>query len=719
MTYAANIQKDHVEVNYLIRIGSRVEVEGSWTNLGSGVWSIPWTDRIVGKITTTWEHPDSLQIEPFGINWLMAPTYSAMATNSTTNGFDRVAIWTDLQNQLLYYNISPNASADQGPNEVDVRVFAERFYFLSTKHIGFHAKPDDSTYPMVQYQGILDGAPQVSASSNQVMYGFSPTQSGQITVVNDGYLGADFFSGSLAKCTFEVYRCVGEIRPENMQFAFRGFTTDVSYTTDKVTISYADSTILLDNTWPNRRVTNSSPDLDGVCRRQLLCGTMNRALGYVSGYDATPGNTVNRTWTFADNLFTRDNNALSVATASYTTDNGLTGSNTLTRTYLDSVSGLVVGQWLYRAATLTMVEISAIGANYIDHSALHDPSTPMGASDSFVMSGVQSMTLVHKDTLVETEVEIGDVASGFSSPIITINQAFEAAKGGIDPLHPTNYYVYGDIVGGCKRRTFLSTGSPLGTINPNTGFYENPVHLIFEILVDAGFGNHSNYFDETSFTDAADAIDIYLSGATPRAHNSFESEIYRDVLAKICETALLKVYMKNGKWYVRLIEPFGAADQTISKIDVKDNGFTYRSDSADIAKEVTVKYDFGEINPMNEIQDHWATSTESSATSEMINSTLKSRVMELYLSETASAETMRDRYLYLFSLPLGFATFSLKLASMGLGLGDVIEVSIEDFSQLPFSTDRKFSVVSIKENEDSIDVEGFDQLGIEENAGSW
>jgi len=708
MTYLANLQKDDIEVNYFVRVGSRAPFLDSWSALSgyANTFYVNYTGiHPPGVITFT----DTGVLVNERIT--LAASFEDIAT-ATFSGNEIKALYYDQAASRLYMN---NSLLSMNPTVGSFDLYAEKFFFLSTKHVGFHLKPDDSDYPDVQWQGVLRSIPFIPASANENFYGFMPAGSGSISVGNDdGYLSGVFFDGSIANCTFEIYRCVGEVLAGNCQLVFRGFARDCSFSGGDVSISYVDASSLLDaSLYDNRYISTDEPNAIGAVARQILCGEVNRIVAVSRSYNATKSNLNNRNWSFGESFVIPGAAAFHPR---YETTNALVGSNTTTRTYLDSLVGLAVGTWLLKTtATSAVYEVTAIGANYIDHTAL---SAALGTSDYFVKARAQSVSLLNRSTGAVTPMAYSDLTLNSDSGI-RFATTIEATYSLADPLHSEDYVVFGNVIYSMGRVNFPSTGAPLGGLNPDTNQYDSPIQAIYELLYAAGFADNEDYYDTDSFEAAATACDIRISLATPRNNTEFSPQTYRMVLAKICESALLKVYLKNGKWKVDVVGPMGASTVQVGVDELKES-FSYRKLTEELVKEVTVKYDYGEVNLLNRLtQDSNRTSVTANAVSQVNNSNNKALTKDLALVDADMAELMSKRYAYLFSAPLGYATFEMKLSKMEIDLGDIINVSPTDFNELPFSSDKKFSVVSVRESEDTIYVEMFDQSGIEENLGDW
>lgn len=617
MSYADNIEKDHVEINYFLRLGCRIESDLVWSALSgySGVFSTPLRSNVFpGVITwTSSGSPDST-----GRRYILAANFDEMVTGPS-DGLDHKKVFYDHNQGVLYLN----SGGAFNPTSGSVVLYFENFFFLSTVHVGFHIKPDDENYGMVQYHGVLSNIPSVSTSANQTFYGFAPSSSGSIVIGNDaGYLSGDFFEGSISNCTFELYRCVGEVRPENTQMIFRGFTRGCKYSGSNVTIDYVDAGLLLDSSlYANRLSSSAQPDIVNAVNRQFMCGFINRLSAVCTNYNATPSNSVNRAWTVGESFVQK---GIAYPHINYTPNN--IPSNTTTRTYLSDTTGLNNGTRIQKrlsgSVQANVYEVTGGGVGYIDHTAM---SVAVTASDDIIMCPIQSIEIINRSDTSVTALAYDDYTC-INAGNFTLSTLIEADYGLAPAVNPDDYIISVSAVFTLGRVSFPSTGAPLGTRNPNSHVYDSPVQAIYEVLYSAGFADNEEYYDTDSFEDAAAACDIRLGLVTPRNNNEFTPQNYRDVIAKICETALLKVYMKNGKWRVDVIAPLGTTTANVG-VDDLEAGFDYEKQTEDLYKEVVVKWDYGEISlAYNLTQDSFRTKSQTNPTSQVINNNNKTLI---------------------------------------------------------------------------------------------
>jgi hypothetical protein len=455
----------------------------------------------------------------------------------------------------------------------------------------------------------------------------------------------------------------------------------------------------------------AQPDYVGAVRRALMCGELNRMNAICSVYDETPSTANNRTWSFGT-IFGGANNI------DYPVDPVNAASNTTTRTYLTDLTGISIGTWLSRNGSLQAANhcsVTAIGANYIDHTSV----TALTSGQVMRRTVIQSLTIVNTSDQTVTDVTLAMLQT-INGADFAFATTLEATASLTDDLTPDKYIVYGDLQKSLGSVNFPSTGSPLGVRNSATGAYDSPVQAVYEILYYAGFYDNEAYYDTDSFEDAAAACDITLAISTPRENNHFAAESYRELLARICEAALLKVYMKSGRWRIDLVAPLGSATHSLTSEDVSPD-IGYRRVTEEITRLVTVKYDFGEVTQItnNLTRDSYRTVTADNVIVEALNNNYKTLVKDLPVSDETTAETLANRYSFIFSEPLGFLTVKASLAYIDVNLGDIVEIDPSEFEGLPFTDTKKFSVISLTENEDYIELELFDQSGVETNSGDW
>src|SRR5690606_9694914 len=140
--------------------------------------------------------------------------------------------------QKLYVNFSNIESLSIDPNSVNIRIFGEKLFFISTADAGLNIIPTEASSPQVLYRGVIRTVPDIQISVSESAYGFFPTYVISVVVLNDGgYLNELFGCGSLNNCTLKIYRCVGEIYSENCQLVFIGNTKEASFSDNPVTLT--------------------------------------------------------------------------------------------------------------------------------------------------------------------------------------------------------------------------------------------------------------------------------------------------------------------------------------------------------------------------------------------------------------------------------------------------------------------------------------------------
>lgn len=718
MSYNNNITVDNIEVNYFVHFCVRTSVDRlDWTDEGGGEFSTPWDKTF----------PLVIRAIDASLNITFFPAASRAdymdINDSYIEGF-----YFDKEEQLLYVKFTPYFG---NPTTVGVTVYVEYPYNLATKDVGWYVDPTNSNFPTCQYHGLIVSLSDINISVGQSIYGFLPANSGSMTVYNENNIFTDaLLDNSVNRSTFNIYRCVGDITTDNMKLVFRGYTRNLSMQGKNLSVSFVDISSRLDNeVFPATRRMDATypPELIGACHRVWGSGSFERMNAICSSYNETLSTSNNRTWTMGITL----NELLEVinpVVPVYPTSLPNSGSNTTTRTYVDTLNGLSVGDWVNdNGDDQALHEVTAIdttpGSFYVEVTPALVGA--LSAGESLRKCWLQGVKIIKKSDLTPYTIDITDLdtisnVTGGLSFFFTFKTTIEATYSLNPELNTVDYLVACDFSVGLGGRDFLAIGDPLGSASSATGWYQNPVTSVYELLYRAGFKDWEIYYNQSSFEAAANAVDVGLAWHSPRDYNSFANETFREVLSKICETCLLKLYVKDGKWHIDLVEPLGATNFLLSRANVKGD-LTYEINGEEITSSVQVKYAYADINNNNELsQDSFSTSTTSDTLNTDIGMiTKKSRILELYLDNSTDAATMRDRYLYLFSRPLRNVTLSVDKRNFNITLGDVVEISATDFPGLPFSTNIKFSVLSIRESEDSLTLELFDQTGIEENSGSW
>ena len=753
MTYADNITKNNAKFNTFVKFGCRFDYsDESWTRVNPSAILNETIRDYVYYVDWTHDQPPGRIIVYLGIDgnnkrvYLPAKTYEDMLYLDVANPtefdeeLEREAFYYDAKSQRLYLNAQSTAGS-LVPSRYN-SIYIEKYYHLSTEDAGISLNPDDFDYQDVHWKGILTSISDFSYSVSDSFYGFMPAQSGSLSAKNHlGYFNS-INEGSLSSCTIEVYRCVGELLEENFQLVFRGFTRDCSFTDEDFNLNFSDASILLDKDVFSDSVpdlSNMETDWKGKNIRQFMCGRARSLNGFIySDYSAAAATGFNQNWYFSDSFLypqydaAYNNNERARPYVQITTLSASAGSNTTSRTYVEDVSLIATGDLLVvneneEAASgfgHDVYKISAVGANYVDtQPAL---ISPMGSNDHWIRSDVQAAYLYSKLDNTLTELLINNSVQHFSVrpfptyEVILEDDFYTTHTEVDDPIDPANFRIIADIEGGLGAVLFPGESEPLNGLSLTTGYNENPVQAIYEILHSCGFYDIEKYYDSASFLSAASGCPDYrMSIMTPRVMDSYDPQNYRDVISKICETALLKVYLKNGKWHVDVVGPLGDSDYVIRTGEIIGSA-DYKVKTDDILRDIKVKYNFGEVSFANTINnDSWNSSNVTFDEVQELQEKEKQRTSELYLSESADADTARDRLSLLFSKPLSYLTINVPLRYAGIDLGSVVEIEPDENNPLPFTDNKKFSVLSIREGTDMITLELFDQRGIEDNSGDW
>ena len=736
MSYAEEIKKNNVEVNYLVHytmsedcaVGSGSPNElvffGSALSYGgSFIYRAYWNQTFPRLITFYFDNFDNGQ-----------PNFEKAfpaAHWTDPEMFQGSRFYFDQEQGVLYFRIDPASKLDNTGPDITTKTIIDYGPYLSTKDVVWHVDPTNEASPKVLYRGLLSDIPRFSATSSQVFYGFSPTETLSMRVRNDGLFDETIFQRSVANSTVNIYRVVGDFDPENAVLCFSGFSKSLNFDGPDVNLTFNDLTAPLDGGASfvlTDTTLDVSPDFKDTNLKSFVCGQFGRQFALCVSYDDPPATNNNRSWIggipYYGPIFYAFNSSHSGFRLVFTTDNSMVGSNTTTRTYLDSVDGAKVGQWVtvfrtggpdYR--TLTTVFDGGAGNRYVEFSSAI--GSAQGTSDSIAYYGIMGMQFIRKADLVDVGINpdysIASMGNSFGSPQWTFKNNFESVISLSPPINQDDYHIMMTYDIGALLN-FANTGSKLGASQGVIN--KNPIQALYEILYWAGFGHYEQYYDIQSWQDTANALNTKISVCTPRKFTD-QTQTFRDVVAKICETFMIKLYVKNGKWHVSLIEPMGDPDYTVTRDDVIGDP-SYRVVTDDLYAGAIAKYNFGDFNFSNEnTGDSWQQKSRVDYDLSQKYNSKKTRTIETYIAEETDVETWRDRYIYALSAPAGYLKMTLTLAFIGIKQSDIIEIDPTDFPDLPFSSPKKFSVISITENMDSIDVELFDQRGIEEHSGDW
>lgn len=703
--YLDNLEVNNQSVNYLINFCVKYHYDDVFTLYDTNIYRIPWT--LQGPLVFK-KGSVSIPTDPL-ITFAPAKSFSLL---TTLDGYAGRFFYDD--GYLYAYSTLYDLTDADNTSYFDLPIN------LATTDIAWSMIPDDADYAFVDYKGILISNPSISSSVSQTFFGFYPSKTNSFDCFNrDGMFDDLNDTFEISNGVVKIYRWVGDLRAENMRLVFNGFSRKITYNGERVTLSYVDMGALLDNPVERSTLRNEvtqDPSIAGTFKRVYFTGIHQRQAGYVaSNYSSVFLGDENRGWNFGFN--NTDFQNVGFPTVGVSDVNA--GSNTTTRTYLDSVAGFSIGDWVQLAAQGTRT-ISAVGADYIDTTPAI--ASPLLAANTVSRSMVQEVNLVDNNTGVTYPLDLDHmIPSSTQGRVVLLDNIEGPLSLPGAAINPRDYTIYVTVETGNKRE-FLATGDFLGSPR-SEGFNRNPVQTIYEILYESGF-REASFYDQASFIELADTFDdedFLVDVSSPKNFNSNKPETYREVLSKLCETALIKLYIKNGAWKVSRLEPLPAmTDQNIFRGNILENNFNYSINSEDLVKSVTVKYDYGDVNFVGKLTtDSWQTTARDNDNAVGQGDVSKIDTREVYTSDTTVAQTIRDRLFFIFTKSLGLLNISLGLENIDLDLSSSLTIKKEDFEFLPFADDKDFSIISIEEDIDSLSLQLFDQQGIENNSGDW
>lgn len=752
MSYATNIAKGAQEVNFLIKMAPRTEFitdDDDWT-LVSGKTYAYYTDSF------TQGRPKNIYLLENPVNIL--ETTKALERDSVADFVDNNSTpewhYDDETGRLTIGGSNTSSTAFKPNTGYPGGIYIEYELYLSTNGVGWYRNPKDTTSKEKLWRGDLIKIPRYEASTNEVFFGFLPTFSSSFSIKNETgfyntyiYDNATATGSSVSRAPVDIWRCVGPFDPANIQLAFRGFIQ--SYSTDENTINFSlkDYTSTFDREYlglvpyqntgalNNRHgSTFGDQSIWGTVRRKVhgYCEKLTGRCNYVLFETDSPDTNDNRTWIFGEMAIYRDDGSSSNLNKSATIDTASGGNVTLNSG--QTTNGLSVGDEISltntTASTNTRAYVTDVtGALTFTHDGSFTVTSGQTATVSRALIcglGVTREGVEYRAFLNSTNLNLSVASSTIQ---LFFKPALETSLGLPSALNPATDKVWIRVKAGYDRFNSLEfppsdgiagTGSPLGSVSSDFQAETNPIQTLYELLFSLGYTSDDDY-NQSSWTTVASANEYDIAFVSPKEWGRQRAESYREIIERLCLSALVKLYLNSeGKWELAKIGPLGEPDITIYSSEI--SGYKYRVSYDDITTSYAVKYNRKDINQLfEEDTETFSVETENDSSAVNKHGIENNETTETCLVDETQTEDWLARYKSILGAPFGVLSVTLPLSKINMNLGDVVRVYFDNIIGETFGSDtyRDFSVIRISYDLDEVEVELFDQLGIEANAAEW
>lgn len=698
MSYAANLSNEGIDNQFLLVIKPRRRAE-TWTSLGSNKYKTSFAFGQVVAVT---------------INGTSCTEVGSSAALVSNNQF-----YYDVDASELYVRtaVSPIAEAE---------IIATYELYFGTFDAHWYRDPIDDTTREVYFEPLIMRTPNVVSNLSDSLFGYMPSSSTQIVISNvTKFLQEHLYASSFKNAGLRLFHQLGELTVDNLKELFKGLIDSVDSTDNEVTFRVLDMNNIFDVEYRNPDVDNNFfgdvlfPDVEPNSRNRpirTVYGIVDGVIGINYDYSETESATTNRYHVLM---------AGSSGFPALSKTVPASPSSTTTRTYLNSVTGLRVGDDVFLDSASgpsfdARIVITTIGANYIEHAAIGT----LAATGSVVTRSWLGAVRVIKNgvsyRLTQDEYSVNidgtkDIAA------VTINQATLFSNRSF--YVAANDTVYCRVYGKTNNVTLDAT--PLGSDSTETGNLTGIVPVLVDILKGA-VGLSESEIDVAQFQSLTLTVDDEVGFTLPfQTGSNFPS--CRDIVSQIAQTALLRVFVNDaGEWSANQFGPIGSVTKTIEDDEILEPpSVKYSIDYSDVLSDVLVDYGRSEINSRNQL------ATDSAYTTVRSNSTLATRLHYVTKQKTfqslhfleAQAQRLADRLLFTFSDRRGIATLTSKTRFFDTEIGDVIKVQRTQIPGFAFDSDtlrsRNLSVQGTNKTISEIELTLDDQKGVEDNAGDW
>jgi hypothetical protein len=726
MAFSLDIDKPELRKQALVVITPRVRATG-WTLSSANVYSTPFTK---GRVVAVWSFDRQTGV---GFTEGAGPTGLAFNAFGTSGEFYH-------DGEVLY--VGTPVDPDTNSSNIPLAGYTVEFevHAASSPQFGY-SDPLDSGSNKVEWRGAINTIPVPKFGSLDDIFGFQPVNVGTVTLINDGWMYPLQYDVSWNKAPIKIYIMIGETIDEafanaNIKQVFLGFTSAISESNGIVSVECADYLSILDkafNTYASLgfSVKYSSVFYPLVQPEAVVPGAewfVRSVFGQVDGvlpvnidYNATASTTNNRRW-----VTHSGQNALP-GDLSHLVDD--TAANTGTQTYFTTTPNFAVGDHIRLTHSLsfyyTIVLTVDRSAKFITHVPI--PGRVIAAGDTADRFFIGNVYVVDRDGVTFPLYPGRDyfAFTNYGSSQLDgflLHNNFESVALNYVPFDPVRDKIHCRVYGTNDLETY-SDATDVLSVSPATGNDARAGALIYRLLTQAGIDKA--LIDKTSFEQFG--ADTHAMGViAPRTISDTTMPTYKDLIAEILESGLLKVLLLNDATsgiYIGLgaVGPFATSgDYEIS--DAEYAKAEWQQDYTEIYSEVLAEYQIANTDVVPEIAKKFH--FFANAYARYVHNVTQRYSVSLKQMDPDEAEEMATRIsillsdrrmIYTLELPQGFIT----KAAIGVSL-------LMNRNRLPgFDFDyntqnqRTLGVVEVEKNIDTVLVTLDDQKAIQDNAGDW
>lgn len=696
MSYSALLESEGINAQYLIILRPSRRADNSFI-LSSG--SVYYIDFSYGYVT-------SVAIDG---------TELTSGSNTTLSAGQ---FYYDHEASRLYLRKSDSTAPDAN----DYIIITYEIY-VSTYDAHHYRVPTDNTTTVVYFEPIVSDVPEIRSDVSEILFGVLPIHSTSLGLINaEHWAEKHVYDSSFLNKEILVYHWLDDLSVDNIELVMKATMQDVAYNSGKVTIKVLDGLNIFDKEFRSNQdvqfynltdFTSLDPQFTGKPIRTVygvVDGFIPVNISYVRDNPTTSNN---RTWAV------RAEGGLSNAVTRTVI---ASPASTNTRTYLDSASGIKVGDsvWLDKTTdeyrTVTAVNFS--GSNYIEHLALSSGAAAAGntvkrgnlGSIDIIQNGKRYSAMYNRDWTESTHAS-GTLTFTFSTSLES-NLSLPNTLNSADSIICR---VYG------KQNNVTKNALAFGTNSTLYANLTNPVVILWDILKTYQ-GLSESVLDGSAFATALASIDDEIGFSIPNESRKNYPKI-KEVLIDILSSVLLKLYQDfSQNWTIKEYAPITTTTKEITEIEILRNSINYVFDHSDIYSDFVVRFGFKENSEEGKASSQSVTAENLLAKYlHGINKTFEHE--SLHIDSSGGAQTLCNRLSYVRGEREGTLTLATKNKYFDNVVGDNITVTLKKLPGNAFDGEtefsRNFQIAKIDKSLRSVKMVLTDQKGAQDNEGSW
>lgn len=707
VTYAVNLDLQHKEQFFMIRISARSRIVSAWTNLSGNIWYTPFTYGYVFQVNYNG-----------GANYTRETTTAGLTANSE--------FYYDHLNQRLYIYITTDPNASIPTNHL-IASFRNHY---SNREKDWYETPTDSATETVHWEPYLLSIPETKQAVGDQLLGFAPITSTTADIANtDHKITAMIHDSSFYKTDIEGWHVVGDLTVANLNQFLRATVGSVSWNQERVTFQILDSYDLLNQEFRTSQ-SGSASDFYNISEfpatdPSYIGKPKRRVYGYIRG--------------------------LKIVNIDYTSTANLESDNAVWGIYFNdnsSASGLIKIDD-YMAESPTMTYGSLTNKIYFT-SVVYTQNFLVGDTVELVSSFVSSIRTV---TAVDYSGKFITINTNYTFPDRTLsgndNYRANVPRIFIEQNNVVKKAVYGthytlDVSNGLLRATFIAGyQASLGLTTPIT-HYDSLIADVYGIAEGSGVGAPSATYGVLttgpaiiyqillSFVGIAAAqIDIASFAAVDLTNNDqmgfaipqdigSDYPTYIDIINKILLTSFCRLFINNeNKWSIAAIEASSVADDTIYDDDIV-KGISCSLTYSDIAYNIILKSDYRERGEKaGETEFREKTTQVKSNLANYLHKSKSSKTFSSYNIDDTTAESLANKLLYVYGDRKAQYKLSLSRRFFDALINDRYTISREKLPGFTFlqGTERvrTATVTEVSKGANRVTLILDDQKGLDDN----